>query len=109
MTELDPRALEVAARALVSINNGDPEQIVYRQVGPDDFQPLGKAWELLQPKARAAVTAYFQSAPPEIRIGQFVIRHAPKGIWIGRTDGEGGEFAAADVERALLDFYMANF
>jgi hypothetical protein len=60
-------------------------------------------------EARAAVTAYLQSAPPEIRIGQFVIRHAPNGIWIGRTDGEGGEFAAADVEAALAQFYRANF
>ncbi len=62
MTELDPRALEAAARA-----------------------------------------------PPEIRIGQFVIRHAGDRIWIGRTDGEGGEFAAADVEAALAQFYRANF
>ncbi len=46
---------------------------------------------------------------PEIRIGQFVIRHAPKGIWIGRPGGEGGEFATADVEAALAQFYRANF
>ena len=62
MTELDPRALEAAARA-----------------------------------------------PPEIRIGQFVIRHAPKGIWIGRTDGEGGEFGTEQVEHAIAQFYRANF
>jgi hypothetical protein len=45
----------------------------------------------------------------EIRIGQFVIRHAPNGIWIGRTDGEGGEFATEQVEHAIAQFYRANF
>jgi hypothetical protein len=93
----------------VSTDNGDPEQIIYRQVGPDDFQPLGKAWELFQPKARAAVTAYLDAHPPEIRIGQFVIRHAGDRIWICRTDGEGGEFVADDVEHAIAQFYRANF
>jgi hypothetical protein len=66
MTHPHPRALEAAARAIVSTDNGDPEQIIYRQVGPDDFQPLGKAWELLQPKARAAVTAYIAAMPPRV-------------------------------------------
>jgi hypothetical protein len=56
-----------------------------------------------------ASTAYLDARPPEICIGQLVIRHAGDRIWIGRTDGEGGEFVADDVERALLDFYMANF
>ena len=47
--------------------------------------------------------------PPEIRIGQFVIRHTPNGIWIGRMNGEGGHFATEHVEHAIAQFYRANF
>jgi len=103
---LAPRALEAAAIALYAIN---PTR---RTLKGDYF-----LWTDLridtQAKwydyARAAVTAYLQSAPPEICIGQFVIRHAPKGIWIGRTDGEGGEFATQHVEDVIAQFYRANF
>jgi hypothetical protein len=45
----------------------------------------------------------------EIRIGQFVIRRAGDRVWIGRSGGEGGEFATANVEAALAQFYHANF
>jgi hypothetical protein len=91
------RALEAAARAL-----WDAEWPTW----PQGF--AGNA-ENFQLKARAAVAAYLQSAPPEIRIGDFTIRHAPNGIWIGRTDGEGGEFATEQVEHAIAQFYRANF
>jgi hypothetical protein len=46
---------------------------------------------------------------PEIRIGQFVIRPARDRIWIGRTDGEGGEFPTQHVEDVIAQFYRANF
>jgi len=98
MTHPHERALEAAARSMIDMSALGPW---YRLDNPEKSAALDQA--------RAAVTAYLQSAPPEIRIGQFVIRHAPKGIWIGRTDGEGGEFAAADVEAALAQFYRANF
>ncbi len=101
MSELDPRALEAAARA--NYEAGPP----IRDYRWHDLTQLTQSGFYTQ--ARAAITAYLQSAPPEIRIGDFTIRHAPKGIWIGRTDGEGGEFAAADVEVALAQFYRANF
>jgi hypothetical protein len=88
---IDERALEAAARALS--NACDCEQCMV----------------VLRERARAAVAAYLQSAPPEIRIGDFTIRHAPNGIWIGRTDGEGGEFGTEQVEHAIAQFYRANF
>ncbi len=94
MSDLDPRALEAAAIA------------VKVALQKHDYFPTEEIEEEI---TRAAVTAYFQSAPPEIRIGQFVIRHAGDRIWIGRPGGEGGEFAAADVEAALAQFYRANF
>ena len=105
MIHLDPRALEAGARALFV------HSFVSETAKPHfRWEDVGAAPKRnVQEKARAAVTAYLQSAPPEIRIGQFVIRHAPNGIWIGRTDGEGGEFAAADVEHAIAQFYRANF
>ena len=98
MTHPHERALEAAARAVCEIDCDDPW---------DDAIDSERAH--LRWIARAAVTAYLQSAPPEIRIGQFVIRHAPKGIWIGRTDGEGGEFGTEQVEHAIAQFYRANF
>ncbi len=94
MTHLDPRALEASARAVVN-------QWKIAESDMAAFTPNAIA--------RAAVTAYLQSAPPEIRIGQFVIRHAPNSIWIGRTDGEGGEFGTEQVEHAIAQFYRANF
>jgi hypothetical protein len=91
------RALEAAARAL-----WDAEWPTW----PQGF--AGNA-ENCQLKARAAVAAYLESAPPEIRIGDFIIRHAGDRVWIGRSGGEGGEFATANVEAALAQFYHANF
>jgi hypothetical protein len=98
MTHPHPRALEAAASAMINMSALGPWQ---RLDNPEKSAALDQA--------SAAVTAYLQSAPPEIRIGQFVIRHAGDRIWIGRTDGEGGEFATADVEAALAQFYRANF
>jgi hypothetical protein len=98
MTHPHERALEAAARAIVSTDNGDPEQIIYRQVGPDDFQPLGKAWELFQPKARAAVTAYLQSAPP---VSPELIAGLNK---LASYLTEQGEYAAVD----LIDTVVAR-
>jgi hypothetical protein len=135
VTDLDPRALEAAAR---SVYNADGPHVHHWDVQhpsrADEFRYL----------ARAAVTAYLEASasgaslptndacalpggveesrdqypappaaqdhrPPEICIGQFVIRHAPNGIWIGRTDGEGGEFGTEQVEHAIAQFYRANF
>ena len=60
--------------------------------------------------ARTAVTAYLSAMPQrELRIGDFILRHSPNGIWIGRTDGEGGEFATEHVERVIAQFYRENF
>jgi hypothetical protein len=98
MTHPHPRALEAAARALIDMSALGPW---HRLDNPEKSAALDQA--------RAAVTAYLQSAPSEIRIGQFVIRHAPKGIWIGRTDGEGGEFPTQHVEDVIAQFYRANF
>ncbi len=103
MTHPHPRALEAAYEAAAKI----------RLIGSggrlNDPDVSESYRERIRSEARAAVTAYLQSAPPEIRIGQFVIRHAPKGIWIGRTDGEGGEFGTEQVEHAIAQFYRANF
>lgn len=55
--------------------------------------------------ARAALSAMH---PPELRIGGFVLRSAPNGIWIGR-DGEGGEFATEHVERVIAQYYREQF
>ena len=60
--------------------------------------------------ARTAITAYLSALPQrELRIGDFILRHSPNGIWIGRTDGEGGEFATEHVERVIAQFYRENF
>jgi hypothetical protein len=45
----------------------------------------------------------------ELRVGDFVMRTSPNGIWIGRTGGEGGEFATEHVERAIAQFYREQF
>jgi len=100
MIDLNERALEAAARALCLCDEYEPDA------------PLvsGEAvWTVYLNDARAAVTAYLDARPPEVRIGQFVIRHAGDRIWIGRTDGEGGEFATEHVEHAIAQFYRANF
>lgn len=55
--------------------------------------------------ARAALSAMH---PAELRIGGFVLRPAPNGIWIGR-DGEGGEFATDRVERWIAQYYRVQF
>lgn len=55
--------------------------------------------------ARAALSAM---PPPELRIGAFVLRPSPNGIWIGR-DGEGGEFATEHVERVIAQYYREQF
>jgi hypothetical protein len=102
---IDERALDVAARAL------------FVQSFVSDTAKPYFLWENIQgrlkhnilEKARAAVAAYLESAPPEIRIGDFIIRHAGDRVWIGRSGGEGGEFATANVEAALAQFYHANF
>jgi hypothetical protein len=94
MTHLDPRALEAAVTALED----------YRYLN------LGRNQPFVVEYARAAVTAYLESAPPiAMRVGDFVLRPGHGGIWIGRANGEGGEFSAADVETALAQFYRANF
>ena len=99
MSDLDhERALEAAARAMIDISALGPW---YRLDNPERIAALDQA--------RAAVTAYLDARPPEVRIGQFVIRHAGDRIWIGRTDGEGGEFATEHVEHAIAQFYRANF
>ena len=46
--------------------------------------------------------------PPELRVGVFVLRPSPNGIWIGR-DGEGGEFATEHVERVIAQYYREQF
>jgi hypothetical protein len=97
MTHPHPRALEAAARAAMNAWEAIPDC---------PGKMYGQEAEVV---ARAAVSAYLQSAPPEIRIGQFVIRHAPKGIWIGRPGGEGGEFPTQHVEDVIAQFYRANF
>ena len=61
----------------------------------------------LQRAARAALSAMPQR--DELWIGDMMIRHAPNGIWIGRRDGEGGEFATEHVERVIAQFYRENF
>jgi hypothetical protein len=60
--------VERVARAMVVADNGDPEQIVYRATGPDKFlvEPLGSAWELYKPMARAAISAMPQRVSPEL-------------------------------------------
>ena len=63
--------------------------------------------------ARAALAAMAAPAPAdglaELRVGDFVLRHAANGIWIGRTSGEGGEFATEHVERVIAQFYREQF
>ena len=63
MSQDDDATIERVARAMVTADNGDPEQIIYRRTGPDSFEPLGSAWELFKPKARAAITAYLSALP----------------------------------------------
>ena len=60
--------VERVARAMVVADNGDPEQIVYRATGPDKFlvEPLGSAWELYKPMARAALSAMPQRLSPDL-------------------------------------------
>lgn len=57
--------------------------------------------------ARAAISEMPQSN--ELWIGQYMLRPAPKGIWIGRPGGEGGEFPTQHVEDVIAEFYRANF
>lgn len=45
----------------------------------------------------------------ELQVGDFVMRASPNGIWIGRADGEGGEFATEHVERVIAQFYREQF
>lgn len=62
-----------------------------------------------------ATIAAIAALPPqgdglaELRVGDFVMRTSPNGIWIGRTDGEGGEFATEHVERVIAQFYREQF
>jgi len=63
MSQDDDATIERVARAMVTADNGDPEQIIYRRTGPDSFEPLGSAWELFKPKARTAITAYLSALP----------------------------------------------
>ena len=97
---IDERALEAAAIALCYASGNEPFL---------KFTDGRIVWQEYTAHARAAVAAYLESAPPEIRIGDFIIRHAGDRVWIGRSGGEGGEFATANVEAALAQFYHANF
>lgn len=45
-------------------------------------------------------------------IGDFSLSpmpNKPNKIWINRKDGEGGEFDAAELEKAIEKFYKENF
>lgn len=86
--------VERVARAICEATSGPFEML-------DD---VGR--DALRHEARAAIAVM---PSRELRIGDFVLRHAPSGIWIGRTDGEGGEFAAEHVERVIAQFYRESF
>ena len=60
----------------------------------------------LEDLARAALSALPER---ELRIGDFILRHSPNGIWIGRRGGEGGEFGTEHVERVIAQFYREQF
>jgi len=46
-----------------------------------------------------------------VDVGDFYIRKTPNPskIWIGRQDGEGGEFLTEDLEKAIKVFYDERF
>lgn len=104
MTDLDTKALEAAYEAAAKI----------RLIGSggrlNDPDVSESYRERIRAEARAAVSAYLAAAPSdELWIGEYMLQRGPTGIWIGRPGGEGGEFAAENLEHVIAEFYRENF
>lgn len=71
----------------------------------DDYVTI--CWRDHIDRAEAAIATM---APiNEMWIGDYMLRLAPNGVWIGRPGGEGGEFATEHVERVIAQFYREQF
>lgn len=47
---------------------------------------------------------------PQVKVGDFTIcRQDEKSVWIQTEDGEGAQFPDELFEKAILEFYQANF
>lgn len=45
----------------------------------------------------------------ELRIGKFLLmKYDDESIWIGTSDGEGGQFSEKELEKIIEKFYMEN-
>jgi len=52
-----------------------------------------------------------ETIPPRIVIGDFFITRGetPGCVWIGRTNGEGGDFPIVNFEETIENFYQEHF
>lgn len=102
-------ALEAAARALaLQASVSEMEAHGYNGIHAREY--ADEWWRSHLDRARAAVSAYLAATPSdELWIGEYMLRRGPTGIWIGRPGGEGGEFAAENLEHVIAEFYRENF
>lgn len=106
---IDPKALEAAARALaLQASVSEMEAHGYNGIHAREY--ADEWWRSHLDRARAAISAHIAATPSdELWIGEYMLRRGPTGIWIGRPGGEGGEFAAENLEHVIAEFYRENF
>lgn len=108
MTYTDEATVERVARALArKARVSEMEANGFNGIHLNEY--VDACWADHKDRARAAIAALQPQVSPELRVGDFVLRPAANGIWIGRTDGEGGEFATEHVERVIAQFYREQF
>ena len=103
MSQHDDQLVERVARAILPVIMA---QVTGRAPRETYDTTIEENREAAREVSRAALTAHPER---ELRIGDFILRHRPNGIWIGRRGGEGGEFATEHVERVIAQFYRENF